>query len=339
MNEITNCNVSYVSGAGNKIELTLGLARKALNIDEKVSDVDIYTFLKMCEHQKLDPFLGEIHFIYVKGKVQKVVGIDTFTNRLNEHPLCEGWQAGLLLEQDGKIIEQKGTFYLKTQKIVGAYFSLKRQGWKDDFYWSIPLHEYYREYYDKDSKTHKPMGQWGTMTATMIVKCVIAASCRKVFPKSFTGLYSSEEFGESSDNTKTSNDNFVDTEYEEIINNEQLKTLYETAKSTNKEIKIDSEKLCKYVIDELIRQKKLEPSIILTSLPVSKINLVLEWIKKSVELKEKKFEELKKKNAKVTLETPPDGLGNELPVEDTKIAKPVNNDKKKADKKKEDKKE
>ncbi len=287
MNEITKFETNYLSSAGNEIKLSIALARQALNIDDKVKDVEVFTFLKLCQHQKLDPFLGEIHFIYVGGRVQKVVGVDTFTNRLNEHPLCLGWLAGLLLESKGEIIEQKGTFHLPTQKIVGAWFSVKRKGWEQDFYWSIPFKEYYREYYDKDSKTYKPMGQWGTMPATMIVKCAITSGCRKAFPKSFTGLYSPEEFGEYSEPK-----NIVNADYEELeefINDEQIKIIYNTAKSSI--IEIDSEKLVNYVIEQMIKQNILKKDVTLKTIPVSKLNQLIEWIKKSVELKEKKTDE------------------------------------------------
>lgn len=284
MNEITNFETSYLSSAGNEIKLSIALARQALNIDNKVSDVEVFTFLKLCQHQKLDPFLGEVHFIYVGGRVQKVVGVDTFTNRLNEHPLCLGWGAGLLIESEGKIVEQKGTFHLPTQKIVGAWFSVKRKGWEQDFYWSISFKEYYREYYDKDSKTYKPMGQWGSMPATMIVKCAITSGCRKAFPKSFTGLYSPEEFGENSEAT-----NSIDVKYEEVnefINEEQIKVLYDTAKSEI--IEIDSEKLISYVIEQMIKQKILKENTTIKTIPFSKLNKLIEWVKISVELKEKK---------------------------------------------------
>lgn len=287
MNEITKFETNYLSNSGNEIKLSIALARQALNIDDKVKDVEIFTFLKLCQHQKLDPFLGEVHFIYVAGRVQKVVGVDTFTNRLNEHPLCLGWGAGLLLESQGKIVEQKGTFHLPTQKIVGAWFSVKRKGWEQDFYWSISFKEYYREYYDKDSKTYKPMGQWGSMPATMIVKCAITSGCRKAFPKSFTGLYSPEEFGENSEPQNT-----VNVDYEEVvnfINEEQIKILYDTAKSSV--IEIDSEKLISYVIEQMIKQDLLKKGTTIKTIPFSKLNKLIEWIKISVELKEKKNKE------------------------------------------------
>jgi len=296
MNQIVNYETNYVSNTGNEIKLNLQLARTALNIDEKVKDVEVYTFLKLCEHQKLDPFLGEVHFIYVSGRVQKVVGVDTFTNRLNEHPLCLGWQAGLLVESGGKVNERKGTFHLKTEKIVGAWFVVKRKGWESEFYWSISFDEYYKEYYDKDTKKMKPMGQWGTMPATMIVKCAITSGCRKAFPKSFTGLYSPEEFGETSD---PENENVINVNYEnieEFANEEQMKILYEAAKS--EKIEIDSNKLVEYVIDQLIKNKIINDKRI----PVHKLNTAIEWIKKTVALKEKKVkeEEEKKVNEKVS---------------------------------------
>jgi len=291
MNDLTKYETSYISIAGNKINLSIPLARTALNIDPKVKDSEIYTFLVLCQHQKLDPFLGEVHFIYVNGRVQKVVGIDTFTNRLNDHPLCAGWSAGLILEENEKILYQDGTFYLSTQKIVGAWFKVHRKGWNDEFYWPITYKEYYREYYDKETTKYKPMGQWGSMPGTMIVKCAICAGCRKAFPQSFTGLYSNEEFGHNSE--EVDNETIIEPEFEEIINKKQIETIYDAAKSKNSEIKIDSEKLVSYVIKEMIKADFLPSNTKInkdeSNIAISKFNLILEWIKKSVALKEHKY--------------------------------------------------
>ena len=314
-------NVSYQAMSGNNVELTMDIVKNiiASGQKDKISDADIFSFMKLCEHQKLDPFIKEAHLIKYGDNIQMVVGIDVFTNRLNEHPLCEGWQAGLILQDKNEIKETKGTFHLGEEKIVGAWMTIDRKGWKNQFYWSICFNEYFREYYDKDKKKMIPMGQWANMPATMIVKCVISSGCRKAFSKAFSGMYAPEEMGININE----DGNIIDVDFEQIPNQDdnknknskntnskkenkkpdelyiseyQINILKESA--TSKRYQLDSSKVLNYVIEEMIKRKLLRNDAVdLTKIQANKYNEVLKAVKETVLAKEKKIEKLNENNS------------------------------------------
>jgi len=309
-------NVNYQAMSGNNVELTMEIVKNiiATGNKDKISNADIFSFMKLCEHQKLDPFIREAHLIKYGDNVQMVVGIDVFTNRLNEHPLCEGWQAGLIVNDKTGVHEVKGTFHKEDEKIVGAWMTIDRKGWKNQFYWSVCFNEYYREYYDKDKKKMIAMGQWANMPATMIVKCVISSGCRKAFSKAFSGMYSPEEMGvnicedgniidvdfeqdaDKNKNTNSKKENKENKKVDEIYISEfQRNMLHEIA--TSKKFEIDSSKVVNYVIEKMIEKKLLKNDAVdLTKIPANKFNEVLKVIKDTVLLKEQKIEKEQKNN-------------------------------------------
>lgn len=308
-NEITNryntYTTEYQTEEGSLINLDFGVVRDVLAIGNNITDGEIFNYIKLCEYQKLNPFLKECYLIKWGKVAQIVTSKDVFTKRLDAHPLCEGWEAGVILEKDGEIIERKGTFYLKgIEKLVGAFFSTHRKGWKDPFYWSVSFHEYYRETYDKDSKKYKPMGQWGDMPATMITKCAITSGSRNAFPKSFNGMYGEEEMGIELDNVnvtviddeeKSNKDNkksiagAVEIDGTVYLNNDQRKLLFATAKSSIDEIKIDGYKLIKHILEKMIKDSILPKDTKIETIPKNKVNDVKSEIEEYVQKKEKVF--------------------------------------------------
>jgi phage recombination protein Bet len=328
-NQLIEYKANYMTDAGDKIELNNEIVRKVLAVGDNITDVELYSFIKLCEYQKLNPFIREAYLIKFGKQSQMVVGVDVFTNRLNEHPLCEGWKAGLIIEKAGEIINREGTFYLKGQeKIVGAWFNVHRKGWKDIFPWTVTFSEYYREVMDKDTKKYRGQGQWATMPATMIVKCAITSGCRKAFPKKFSGMYSPEEMGiETQENENIipiENDDIKTSKQErKIINEEEIMNIKAAAKSPL--VEIDSEKLIKYVLDEVKKVKKMNKNIALETFPLKHYDLFLERIKKCVLVKEKNTAKDGPLPDKSTTKNEDNiNLDGDLPVKEMEYAKPAN---------------
>lgn len=302
-------NATYKLDSGEQINLNLEIVRNVIAKGNNITNSEVFSFIKLCQYQKLNPFLGEAYLIKFGKSAQLVVGKDVFTNRLNEHPKCEGWQPGLILQKEnGEIEERKGSFYIKgKEKIVGAWITIKRKDWKEPFLWSVSFHEYYREH-EKDGK-YVPMGQWGTMPSTMIIKCAITSGARNVFPKDFKGMYGEEEMG-----VETKEENVIDItiddkkEKKQSVKNEKQKTdltvtkediekIYDAVNSDI--IEIDSKKtydLIDYTIKQLIKGKKLPAKTNVHNLKKDKINLVIDQLKnvvKAAEVRHKKEEEKK----------------------------------------------
>ena len=300
------CNVTYESENGN-VQLSLDIVRNVIAKGKDFTEMEIYSFIKLCQYQKLNPFLGEAHLIKFGDNVQMVVGIDVFTNRLDEHPLCEGWKAGLILLKDNNVTERTGTFYLKNhgEQIVGAWFKARRSDWKIEFEWSVTFSEFYKEYYDKKSQKTKPLKNWAEMPATMIVKCAIASGARKLFTKDFKGVYSSEEIG-----VETNPENVIDIPLDDKNKNKKdpkplfadkndIDQFYKAMDSNNNNLSSEEEyKIIEYVINTLIKKGQLKEKTTLETIPKNMVNTIILGIKQTIELKLKKQKEENKINNK-----------------------------------------
>lgn len=296
----SNCNVQYESENG-QVKLDLDIVRNVIAKGNDISDTEIYSFVKLCQYQRLNPFLGEAHLIKYGDSAQMVVGIDVFTNRLDEHPKCEGWKAGLIVECNDKLIEREGTFYRKNkEKIVGAWFKCKRSDWKQEFPWTVTLDEYLKTYYDKKSGKTKTMKNWADMPATMIVKCAIASGARKIFTKDFKGVYSNDEIG-----TEINQENIIDipldnkktTPTQLYADKNDIDQMYKAMKSNNNNLNSEEEfKIIEYVINALIKKGQLKEKTTISNIPKNMVDTIILGIKQTIELKLKKNKEENKKS-------------------------------------------
>jgi phage recombination protein Bet len=294
-----NCNVTYQSENG-QVQLDIDIVRNVIAKGNNISDMEIYSFVKLCQYQKLNPFLGEAHLIKYGDSAQMVVGIDVFTNRLDEHPMCEGWTAGLILLKDNNVTERTGTFYLKNhgEQIVGAWFKAQRKDWKREFEWSVTFSEFYKEYYDKKSQKTKPLKNWAEMPATMIVKCAIASGARKLFTKDFKGVYSSEEIG-----VETNPENVIDIPLDDKNKNKKdpkplfadkndIEQFYKAMDHNNNNLSSEEEyKIIEYVINALIKKGQLKENTTISNIPKNMVDTIILGIKQTIQLKLKKKEE------------------------------------------------
>lgn len=292
-----NYTINYKTEDGQQIQLNPQIVRQVLAVGKNVTDSEIFVFLKLCEYQKLNPFLKEAYIVKWSEKqpAQIIVGKDVFTKRLDSHPLCEGWAAGtIVLKQDGSLEERKGTFYLKkSETLVGSWFLVHRKGWKEPFYWSVTYDEYHQSYYDKETRKTVPKGNWGTMPATMIVKCAITSGARNAFPKNFEGMYGEEEMGidEASTIGITENDDVIQKDNSDFyLTDSQKKFLYAKTNEIAKkeEIEVDSHKLIKFVIERMIKNNDIPENTKIDTIPKDKVNTILDGIEKAIKNKKEK---------------------------------------------------
>lgn len=156
----------------------------------KVTDQEIMMFLNLCRYQKLNPFLREAYLIkFGNEPATIVVGKDTYTKRAAKSPLCNGWEAGVVVQkQNGEIEYRKGTLVIPGEVLIGGWAKVYRKDWEIPLENTVSLSEYKR--YTKDGK---PMGNWARMEATMIKKVALVQALREALPEEFQGLYSPEE--------------------------------------------------------------------------------------------------------------------------------------------------
>jgi phage recombination protein Bet len=319
MNELIRINDNYqvtYKVQGQEITLNFELVRQVLGLEKNITNEEIYGFIKLCEYRRLNPYLKEAYLTKFKNRIQYIVGIDVFTDRLNSFQQCKSWQAGVICINNNEIVRREGAFYLPDEKIVGGWFLCYKEQ-EEPFKWDISFSEYCRQFF-KDGKW-QIMSQWREMPGTMIVKCAIAAGARKALPSAFGGLYAAEEIG-----MENIIDITPDKEFK-FISREDREKIYNAADSS---VIKDRTKLINFVINKLVEANQLDISDI-NKIPKEKLNIVLTSINEIVKQTEKKVDERKKEEKKDT----------EKKVDERKKEEKKDTEKKVDERKKEEKKD
>ena len=183
--------VSY-EVSGQTIELTPATVKQYLvNGGGNVSDQEVGMFIKICEGQKLNPFLREAYLIkYGTQPASIIVGKEAFTKRAENNPAYKGNKAGIIVINLKKEIEyREGTFYLKDREdLVGGWARVFFKDGKEDLFNTVSLDEYIGRKKDGTINT-----QWATKPATMIKKVALVQALRDAFPSNLGQMYISEE--------------------------------------------------------------------------------------------------------------------------------------------------
>lgn len=182
-------SVKYESG-GSKIDLTVMDVKNYLvsGNANKVTPQEVGMFLKLCEGQKLNPFLREAYIVkYGDQAAQMVVGKDAFTKRAESNPNYKGAKSGVIVVNLSKQIENReGTFvYVEGgEKLVGGWARVHFKDDKEEVFNTVSLSEY---------NTGKSL--WASKPATMIRKVALVQALREAFPNALGQLYIAEEVG------------------------------------------------------------------------------------------------------------------------------------------------
>lgn len=184
--------VTYEAG-GQHIELTPATVKQYLvSGDAKnVTDQEVGMFLKLCEGQKLNPFLREAHLVkYGNQAATMIVGKDAFTKRAEANDNYKGTKSGIIVVNLNKEIqEREGTFYLKgREELVGGWARVSFKNDKEDVYNTVSLDEYIGK-----KKDGSITSMWSTKPATMIRKVALVQALRDAFPSALGQMYVAEE--------------------------------------------------------------------------------------------------------------------------------------------------
>lgn len=175
--------VKYQSPLG-EVQLSVQTIQKLFC--PKATSLEAYAFLKLCQHQGLNPFLREAYLIkYDASKpASMVVGKDVFTQRAEAHPAFTGFKAGIILDKNGQIEKVEGAFRRASENLLGGWAEVWRSDRDRPFCIEVAIDEY-----------HTGQASWKRMPATMIRKVALVQALREAFPKSFTGLLDASESG------------------------------------------------------------------------------------------------------------------------------------------------
>lgn len=179
---------------GENVKLSPDTVKKYLvNGGGAVTDQEVVMFMSLCRYQHLNPFLREAYLVKYgnNSPATMVTGKDVFLKRANRNANFRGMKAGVIVQDEntGEVTEREGTFYLKTEKIVGGFAKVFVEG-REPYCATVAFDEYAGR-----KSSGELNSQWASKPATMIRKVALVQALREAFPEDFSQLYAAEEVG------------------------------------------------------------------------------------------------------------------------------------------------
>ena len=170
--------------AGQDVTLSYDIVRRFLTKgDGEVTDSDLTQFISVCKYNQLNPFLNEAFLVKFKGSpAQMIVSKEAFMKRAEASEHYEGFQGGVIIERNGEYMELEGSFYLASDKLLGAWCKVYR----DDRKWPVVSRVRLSEYSTGKST-------WVNKPGTMITKVAKVQALREAFPAQLGAMYVQEE--------------------------------------------------------------------------------------------------------------------------------------------------
>jgi len=149
----------------------------------EITDQELVMFMNLCKFQKLNPFLNEAYLIkFGSQPAQIIVAKEAFMKRAENHPKYEGFEAGIIVDRNGEIVEVEGAVKLADDKLIGGWAKVYRSDRKRPITVRIALDEF-----------SKGQSTWKSMPLNMIRKSAIVNAQREAFPDTLGALYTEEE--------------------------------------------------------------------------------------------------------------------------------------------------
>lgn len=179
---------------GENVKLSPDTVKKYLvNGGGAVTDQEVVMFMSLCRYQHLNPFLREAYLVKYgnNSPATMVTGKDVFLKRANRNANFRGMKAGVIVQDEntGEVTEREGTFYLKTEKIVGGFAKVFVEG-REPYCATVSFDEYAGR-----KSSGELNSQWASKPATMIRKVALVQALREAFPEDFSQMYAAEEVG------------------------------------------------------------------------------------------------------------------------------------------------
>ena len=157
-----------------------------------ITDQEALLFIKLCQSQKLNPFIKDAYCIkFGNSPAQVVVSKDVFLKRAESNEDFDGLKAGVIVmnRETGEIVYRNGAFSVKSkEETVGGWAEVNRKSKSTPIRSEVTVDEY------AVRKSNGEMNaMWASKTNTMIRKVALCQALREAFPNSFQGMYGAEE--------------------------------------------------------------------------------------------------------------------------------------------------
>ena len=237
--------VKYESAFGS-VELTPDTVKQYLvKGDGNITDQEVGLFIKLCQGQKLNPFVpGEAYLIkFGKSAAQMVIGYDTYKRRAEDNPNYLYMESGIVVQRGSQIVQKEGACLYPTETLIGGWCRVhKAKGNREVCtFKEVGFSEY-----------NKGNAIWKEKPCTMVEKVAISQALREAFPKDYEGLYTSAEIVDADYNPDAPQHNATPAEpviIDEPINQGERKAMFAAAQiKYGKEL--GNQKLMEFIKDE-----------------------------------------------------------------------------------------
>lgn len=169
---------------GESVKLTGNTVKQYLvSGNGQVSDQELVMFMNLCKYQKLNPFLNEAYLVkFGSQPAQIIVSKEAFMKRAEAHPNYEGFEAGIIVERNGELVEVEGAVKLPNDKLIGGWAKIYRSDRQKPITSRISLDEF-----------SKGQATWKQMPLNMIRKSAIVNAQREAFPETLGSMYTEDD--------------------------------------------------------------------------------------------------------------------------------------------------
>lgn len=158
---------------------------------ERVTMQELVMFINLCKFNGLNPWLREAYLVkYGSEPATMVTGKEAFEKRADNNPDYDGNKAGVIVVRpdNDEPVYRVGALVLPDETLVGGWAEVWRKERKQTCRIEVGFDEYAGR--KKDGSLNR---QWAAKPATMIRKVALVQALRESFPKSFQGMFTSEE--------------------------------------------------------------------------------------------------------------------------------------------------
>ena len=170
----------------------VGLLKRT--ICKGATDDELGFFLQQCQHLGLDPFSRQVYAVKRWDSAAKTevlslqISIDGMRSQAESSGEYQGQDTPLFCGEDGAWTE----VWLKDTPPLAAKVSVYRKGF------TVPVTAIAKyTSYVQTKKDGGPSKFWATMPDLMLAKCAESLALRKAFPKQLSGVYTTDEMGQS----------------------------------------------------------------------------------------------------------------------------------------------
>jgi phage recombination protein Bet len=164
-------------------------------------------FINLCRYQKLNPFLNEAYLVkFGDQPAQIITSKEAFMKRAEAHPKYQGFEAGIIVERNGELVEVEGAVKLPNDKLIGGWAKVYRSDRKVPTTVRVSFDEF-----------NKGQATWKQMPLNMIRKSAIVNAQREAFPDTVGALYTEDDAG-----VNNSHEHVVQEEIQQNANTETI---------------------------------------------------------------------------------------------------------------------